>query len=176
MLYSSDAKPKPHVLFRLFLWVVCKAVTGMVVTAACYQCCYWLLEVVLMGKFIAHSFGRGGKHPKLNEVGCLLFFFFFLSNLRRFCGRLCLADSSGLIQSFVCVCDSSKVKWFRPACCHILELSILQLLKTDQTELMCLGRELVGIYGWQQHRLCRGSRGILFLLLWREILVGWAGN
>lgn len=80
----------------------------MVLTAACYQWCYWLLEIVLMRKFIAHSFGRGGEQPKLNKVGCLLFS--FLPNLRRFCGRLCLADWSGLIQSFVCVCDSSKVK------------------------------------------------------------------
>lgn len=51
----------------------------MVVTAAWYQWCYWLLEIVLtgsvLGKFIAHSFGREGEQPKLNKVGCLLFFF-----------------------------------------------------------------------------------------------------
>lgn len=81
------------------------------VTAAWYQWCYWLLEIVLMGsvlgRFIAHSFGRGAEQPKLNKVGCLLF---FLPNLRRFCGRFCLADWSGLIQSFVCVRVTAQ-KW-----------------------------------------------------------------
>lgn len=94
--------------------------------------------------------------------------------MRRFCGRLCLADWSGLLQSFLCVCDSSEVEWFRPPCCQILELSILQLLKTDQTELMCLGREL----RWE----FTGGSSTGSVDLWRipvfvcGILLVWPGN
>lgn len=41
----------------------------MVVTAACYQWCYWLLEVVLMGsvlgKFIARSLGEENNQSQI---------------------------------------------------------------------------------------------------------------
>lgn len=52
------------------------------------------------GEIYSSQFRRGGEQPKPNIRGCLLS---FLPNLRRFCGRICLADWSGLIQSFVCV-------------------------------------------------------------------------
>lgn len=75
----------------------------------------------------------------------------------------------------LCVCDSSKLEWFNPTCCHISALSILQLWKADQTGLLCLGRELVWVYAWQQHRQCGASGQILFLLP-VGILMGWAGD